>query len=145
MSYHTWHDYGFGICMDEIKIDSAERIHKLILKAPKLMREVAAWLCSCNIEDPTIEDYLEYDQDYNCGIAAILRDVILEKEHLEFYCCEDFDGKKYIMYQPCYPWQMKWRDRMMTRKKLKKILTKYLRILTDQPFELDFVESENGG
>mgnify|MGYP003305402905 FL=1 len=21
MSYHTWHDYGFGICMDEIKID----------------------------------------------------------------------------------------------------------------------------
>ena len=38
MSYHTWHDYGYGICMDEIKIDSAERIHKMILKAPKLMR-----------------------------------------------------------------------------------------------------------
>ena len=145
MSYHTWHDYGFGICMDEIHIDSVERIHKLILKAPNLARDIAAWITVSGIEHPTIEDYIEYDQDYNCGIAVILRDVILEKEHLEFYCCEDFDGKQYIMYQPCYPWQMKWRDRMMTRKKLKKILTKYLRILTDQPFEIDFVESENGG
>ena len=36
MSYHTWHDYGIGICMDEIKIDTVERIHKLIQKAPNL-------------------------------------------------------------------------------------------------------------
>ena len=145
MSYHTWHDYGYGICMDEIKIESVEKIHALILKAPKLAREIAAWITVCGIEHPTIDDYLEYDQDYSCGIAAILRDVIMEKEHIEFYCCEDFDGKKYIMYSQCYPWQMTWRDRRMTRKKITKVLTKYLRILTDQPFAIDFVESENGG
>ncbi len=145
MSYHTWHDYGIGICMDEIVIDSVERIQKLILKAPNLAREIAAWITVCGIEHPTIEDYLEFDQDYDCGIATILKDVILEKEHIEFYCCEDFDGKKYIMYQPCYPWQMRWRDRRMTKKKITKILAKYLRILTEQPFEIGEIESENGG
>lgn len=96
MSYHTWHDYGIGICMDEIVIDSVERIHKLILKAPNLAREIAAWITVCGIEHPTIEDYLEFDQDYDCGIATILKDVILEKEHIEFYCCEDFDGKSIL-------------------------------------------------
>ena len=145
MSYHTWHDYGIGICTDEITIDSVERIRRLILKAPKLARDIATWLINCEIEDPTIDDYLDYDQDYSCGIAAILREVILEKEHIEFYCCEDFDGKKYIMYQPCYPWYMRWRDRRMTRKKVEKILTKYLKILTDEPFEIGEIESENGG
>ena len=33
MSFHTWHDYGFGICIDEINIESVERIRDLILKA----------------------------------------------------------------------------------------------------------------
>ena len=145
MSYHTWHDYGIGICMDEIKIDTVERIHKLIQKAPKLSMEIAAWLSVCEIEHPTIDDFIDFDQDYNCGLATILKEVILEKEHIEFYCCEDFEGKKYIMYQPCYPWHMRWRDRRMTKKKVKKILSKYLKILTDEPFEIGAVESENGG
>ena len=145
MSYHTWHDYGYGICTDEITIDSVERIRNLILKAPKLARDIATWILNCGIEEPTIDDYLEYDQDYSCGIAAILREVILEKEHIDFYCCEDFEGRKYIMYPQGYPWQMTWRERRMTKKKITKILTKYLKILTDEPFEIGEVESENGG
>lgn len=48
-------------------------------------------------------------------------------------------------YQPCYPWHLRWRDRRMTEKKVKKILSKYLKILTDEPFEIGAVESENGG
>lgn len=40
---------------------------------------------------------------------------------------------------------MRWRDRRMTKKKITKILAKYLRILTEQPFEIGEIESENGG
>lgn len=37
MSYHTWHDYGYGICIDDIKEEiSLVRLMKLIQTAPKL-------------------------------------------------------------------------------------------------------------
>lgn len=35
MSYSTWHNYGYGICTSDLKIDSVERIEELLKHAPE--------------------------------------------------------------------------------------------------------------
>ena len=35
MSYSTWHNYGYGICVDDINIQNVERLRALLELAPK--------------------------------------------------------------------------------------------------------------
>jgi len=35
MSYSTWHNYGYGICTSDLKIDSVECIEELLKHAPE--------------------------------------------------------------------------------------------------------------
>lgn len=99
----------------------------------------------CEIMTPTWDDYMEFDQDYCLGLASILKDVILEREKVELTACDDINGAKYLIYSPRYPWELKWRDRWMTKERLKRIFKKYVAVLDDEPVEIDYQSAENGG
>ena len=44
MSYTTWHNYGFGICVDDIKTQNVARLETMLKLAPKLDRAIHEWL-----------------------------------------------------------------------------------------------------
>lgn len=147
MSYNTWHDYGYGICTDDINIDSVDRIEELLSFAPKFQEEINRWFKEQKITVPTIQDYLDFadDNDGFYGIAFILREVIKEAECVELYSCDNFDGFNFLIYMPRYPWNMTDIDRCMTEEKLNEMLDKYVGILSDQFIDIDYQEVGNGG
>ena len=72
MSYNSWHIYGYGLCVSDIEGLSIEKIQALLAKAPKYQKDVQGWLEEHDISEPTVDDYLEFDQDYCLGLASIL-------------------------------------------------------------------------
>lgn len=145
MSYSSWHEHGYGICLENIAFDSVERVESLLSYAPNLKSKVHNWFEDCQITDPKIEDYLDYDQDFYLGMATILREVILESEGIELLACKDYDDRCYLIYPPKYPWYMEKDTLEMTEEKIRWIIDKYLRIITDSEFEFDYQSVENGG
>lgn len=145
MSFSTWHNYGYGICTSDLKVDSVERIEALLEHAPEYKKEIHDWFDDCDITEPTVDDYLDFDQDYNNGIAAILQAVIKEATGIEFAACDNFDCMRYLIYMPSYPWYMTDRDRSITQEELDEVLKKYVAIVTDSKLEIDFQAVENGG
>lgn len=145
MSYNTWHNYGYGICVDHIKVDSIERMETLLTHAPSYRQEIHKWFKDCEIKEPTMDDYMEFDEDYCYGLATILKEVIQEAEGIEFFACDDFDGIKFLIYEPLYPWQMTEKDLGMTQEKIEKIFQKYISILTDEAITIEYQGVGNGG
>ena len=145
MSYETWVNYGFGICVDEIKEESVKRLRDLLALAPELNSEISKWLETEKIESPSWEDYMSFDTDYYLGLATILRRAINEAEGIEMVACNDSDDKGYLLYAPQYPWNAKEKEQDFTEEYIKQIFGKYVGILTDDPVEVDYQEAENGG
>ena len=145
MSFSTWHNYGYGVRTDNIKILSVERLKNLIHLAPKYEKSAEDYFSEADIKDPSIDDYLELDQDYYDGLATILAEVIKEAESITFIHCDDWNGLTYLIYPPSYPWQMPENEANLTEEKIAAILRKYITILTDDPIEIDYQEVENGG
>ena len=44
MSYTTWHNYGYGICVDDIKTRDVTRLESMLKLAPNLDREIHSCL-----------------------------------------------------------------------------------------------------
>lgn len=145
MSYNTWHNYGYGICVSDIKEKSLERLQQLIHCAPGCEESINGWLAKCKIEQPTYDDYMEYDQDYYLGLATILYEVIQEAEGVTFNPCDDFDCRTYLLYPPSYPWRLPESEAKLTEEKIAEILSKYVHILTDEEITIDYFSVENGG
>ncbi len=145
MSFQTWHNYGYGICVSDIKEQSLERLRQLIHCAPGCEASVKDWLAECEIEHPTYDDYMEYDQDYHLGLATILYEVIQEAEGVTFTPCDDFDCRTYLIYQPSYPWILPENEAKLTEERIADILGKYVRILTDEDITIDYCSVGNGG
>lgn len=102
MSFHTWHNYGYGICVGSIPEASVERMNALLDHAPDFRSNVEDWFAENNITEPEYEDYMAYDDVCMCGLASILSEVIEEAEGIVFTACCDFDGVQYLIYQPSY-------------------------------------------
>ncbi len=145
MSYHTWHNYGYGICTDELVIDSVERIEALLSLAPQYRAKIHDWFEDCEITEPTVDDYWEFDQDYHLGIATIMREVIEEAEGVEFLACDDFDDKAYLVYPPSYPWNLRKGEESLTEEAIVKILSKYINIVSDTEVDIEYQSIGNGG
>ena len=145
MSYHTYHVYGYGICVDGIIIKSVETLRNLINLAPVYAAQVNEWLEINEIMEPTIQDLLDYDEDENCKLASILKAVIYEVEGVWFSACNNFDGNYYLLYEPSYPWEMLETDKTMTRERVCEILQKYVSIIADNCPQVDYCGVENGG
>lgn len=145
MSFHTWHTYGYGVEMTNISCDSVDRIKLLLSVAPEFQKQVDEQFEERGIKEPTVEDYLEFDQDCNLGLAYILQQVILETEDIEFTACTDFEDRIYLLYEPSYPWDMPDKDKSLKERDIVGILVKYLTFLTSENIPVDYHSPENGG
>ena len=145
MSYNTWHNYGYGICVDQIKVDSVERLETLLSQAPKYRQQIHEWFEDCEITEPTVDDYMEFDQDYYLGLATILQEVISEAEGVEFLACDDFDGIDFLIFEPLYPWQITEKEMTLTEERIAQIFQKYVSLLTDKPIAIEYQGVGNGG
>lgn len=145
MSYVSWHTYGYGIVVSDLRNVTYERVEKLIQRAPKYEKAYKDWLTQCGIAEPTLEAIAEFDEDYGLGLATTLREVILESEGVELTSCNDYDGKTYLLYEPSYPWWLKDRERHLTETDICSLLAKYVSIITDEPIVVDYQNPANGG
>ena len=145
MSYSTWHNYGYGICVDDINTQNVERLRALLELAPKFKAKIEDWLSELDIKEPSWDDYMEFDQDYCLGLATILMEVIAEAEGIDLTACDNYDSKAYLLYQPMYPWDMSESDRGLTKEKVAELFRRYAGILTEMPIEVDAQAVENGG
>ena len=136
MSYSTWHNYGYGIRVDDIKGQSVERLQALLKLAPELDQKIRAWLSELDIAEPDWDDYMDFDQVYYLGLATILQQVIEEAEGLRL---------TYLIYQPCYPWEITDRERDLTEESLVQIFSRYVNVLSDEPIEVGSQDVKNGG
>ena len=145
MSYVSWHTYGYGICVSDIEDCIVERLQNLLSLAPEFQQEVQLWLEECEIAEATVEDYLEFDQDFRLGLATILKEVILEAEGIELVACDSYDGVDYLLYCPSYPWYQESRKHLQTEEEAETLFLKYVSVLTDDVIEVDYQSVENGG
>lgn len=145
MSYTSWHTYGYGICLTGMECDSMKRMKNLLKLAPEYHKSVQNWLKDQGIEKADVDDILESDQEYRLGLATVLRNVILEAENIRFTACDDYNSETYLVYEPSYPWDVSEEERNLTEETLCQILAKYISILTDKVFEVDYCSVENGG
>ena len=99
----------------------------------------------CEIDHPSVEDYCEWEQDYFCGLATILRMVIEKDCSVELIACMDYDGVCYLLYPPRYPWYMAPGEELRTEESVADIFRHYINILTDEPIVIDYMSVENGG
>ena len=145
MSFVSWHTYGYGIRTSGIDKISVECVEALVSEAPKFEKNLREYFEEQEISSPEVIDYLEYDQEYRLGIASLLKEVIEEAEEIRFTACDDLQGDKYLLYEPSYPWNLPEKERGLTEEKIKKVLMKYVKILTDADIEYDYYSPENGG
>lgn len=145
MSTCTWINYGIGLCTSSLTLKSVEAIEKLLTKAPSFRQEIHEFFKECGIDEPEIQDYVDYDEDYHNGIAYILKEVIEEREGVFLTACDDVDGNDYLIFPQMYPWELNWKERRMTRRKVERLLKKYLSIITEDPLDIDDIQAENYG
>lgn len=155
MSYNTWHDYGYGICTDDLKEEiNLVKLMKLIQLAPNLYERVKEYIdtyCDGQITETydILESYVEECGENNYGgLAEIMYEVIKEVEEIELYVCTDFDGAAYLIYPPIYPWQLKNmsdKEKNLTEKTLCELYAKYLHVVTDEDLVVEYKSVENGG
>lgn len=122
-----------------------ERMEKLLELAPEYHKSVQNWLREQCIAKPDVDDILESDQEYHLRLVTVLQNVILEAENIQFTACDDYNSETYLVYEPSYPWNISEKERNLTEETLRQILAKYISILTDEVFEVDYCSVENGG
>ena len=150
MSYRTWHTYGIGICVDDIKT-TPERVLKLASLDDSVLFDVQNYLnerFDGNYEDEelTIDDFCDFEGMFcDRGVTCILLEVMNSVEKIPFIYADSFDCFDYILYCPAYPWNLMENEIGLTREKLEEIFKKYISILTDDPVVIDWREVENGG
>ena len=147
MSYHVWSEDGYGISTKGIELTTTvERIESLLEYAPVFRDDIHNYFKESDIEKPTVEDYLDFDQDYGHGAAYLLKEVIKEAENLELITAENFDCEHYILLSPTYPWGVvNDRYKAMTQEELDSIFKKYAAVLSDEEVRPDYESVPNGG
>ena len=102
MSYTTWHNYGYGICVDDIKTRDVTRLESMLKLAPNLDREIHRWLEECSISEPVWDDYMEFDQDFMLGLATILQKVIEEVAAQTLPTGYGYEYRSYSSWSPSW-------------------------------------------
>ena len=145
MSYTSWHNYGYGIRVDDIVCSDVERMERLLAMAPQFSAKLHEWLSESEITEPAWDNYMEYDQDFYLGLATILKEVIEEAEGIQMTACDDYNSVSYLLYQLNYTWKLEEQERNLTEQQVAEIIGRYVRILTSEPIDIDYQSVENGG
>lgn len=147
MSYKTWIDYGYGVCVDDIKT-TPERLLKLAAMKPDVNKIVKDYLDEIyedgyEIEDLTMDDFNDLEGvHYEYGVDFVLYNVI---DGIPITYSTDYNGTGYILYTPTYPWWLKKDERNLAEEDVANVFRKYIQVLTDDPVKIDYYEVENGG
>lgn len=145
--YNTWCVNGYGVRVDDLEFELKD-VKKLISMAPKFKNEINRHFKDQGIKNPTLDDYLDYDEDYHGEIAYILKKTISEAENIEFSYAENSNNEWFLLLCPSYPWyEMSSEESNLTEEKVKSIIKKYVSVLTDKDLENDigYQSVENGG
>ena len=152
MSMRTYINYGYGICTDDLeKYVNKNTFLALINEAPKYKEYFSDFIKELeedNGKTPFIEtEYYTDICDIDYSIAEILKEVILENEHVYFIACSDFDDNHYLIFQPYYPWDATTEEeRGLTHEKIQEIIAKYTKIICPNLNPVcDYCEVENCG
>lgn len=145
MSFVTWHTYGYGVQISDLKNVSIDKVLELIRSAPDLSKRFEEWIRDCEITEPTMEDLEEFDNDYCIGLATILRSVIEECEGISLTACTDYEGNSYLLYAQTYPWWLTEKEKSFTEADIQSLFVKYLSRITDDAITVDYYDPENGG
>ena len=145
MSYHCWTTDGFGFCVDDIHTTPA-RMVKLAEMNERAMNEVQDYLDEFYPERSifvlSMADFDDLEGDYGeTGLAFVLHKVI----DLPVTVTSDFDGRWYILYEPCYPWSIPEAEKGRTEDEVREIFQKYIAVLTDEDIYIGYQSVENGG
>lgn len=140
MSRHEWGIIGYGVCTDVIDT-TVERVETLLSHAPQFQKDVRDYFAECEIKEPTLDDYLDYDQDYMTGIAYLIGKVVEEAEGVRLNWEVDGYDNYYLLLPATYPWLMNQREKNLTEEQCRMIFAKYIGILTDQEIEVEYVNT----
>ena len=145
MSFRIWHDYGYGIKVDDIHTELFQ-LQQLIKMAPKYKKELDDYFQDCEIEEPIFDDYMEIENDEGRrGLNTILQKVILECEDIVLSALDDFDSVQYLVFYAGYPWSYSEREKCFTEHDIDEVLRRYVSVLTDEAIDIGYQSSENCG
>lgn len=145
MSWQSWHTYGYGVRITELQSVSMEKVMELVQTAPKYAEGLNEWLHDCEIDNPTLDDLIDYDENFHIGLASLLSEVIEEREGIRLTACDDLDGHTYLLYEQTYPWRMTDLEKSLKEEDIQSLLAKYLSQITEEIIIVDYYEPENGG
>lgn len=146
MSYEVWTVDGYGICTSGIKT-TKKKVEKLLKLAPEFNKYLQDRFKELEIKKPKLEDYLSCDDDDNSGIAYLLQQVVREVENIRLDIAQGFDGDSYLLITPAYLWSdlTEEEKNLNTQEKASNLFKKYVGILTDDEFTVEYQSVENGG
>lgn len=147
MSFRTYVIYGLGVCSDQAPQVTREGVEALLAMAPETAKYVRSHPEYSESDDHFANlDWYEADSCCVNGAFALLSDVLAEREHMIYFTlCDDFDGLQYILYEPCYPWEVSVRDMSMTPTSIREIFDKYTMVLYGMTLPVVYYECHNGG
>lgn len=145
MSWQCWHTYGYGVKISELQAVSMSKVMDLVQTAPKYAECLNGWLKDCEIEEPTLGDLVDFDEDFHLGLASLLSEVIEEREGIRLTACDDLDGHTYLLFEQTYPWRMSDSDKSLKEEDIQSLMVKYLSQITDEAITIDYYGPENGG
>lgn len=157
MSHVSWHNYGRGIQFDDVYASckrhgdpiTAEDLERLLACAPLFAASLHKTFLETGIENPTVEQYEDWDDCYCLGLAGLFAEVVREAEELPYiYACDNHDSEVFVIFGKAHPWDYSEKERQITQEQIDAIFLKYLGIL--KPFLIDDIniddeEVENGG
>ena len=144
MSTHVFLTSGYGIRFNctEASDTKPDKIRKLLDLVPYLKSEVAEYLeecCETTLEDATLEDFEEFEQDFSYGIPYFLSEAINEKYGSDFVCClKDHDGFTFVLMPKGMPWEFEQFEVPLTEEKLKSYFEEFYNVLYTK--DIDFGE-----
>lgn len=145
MSTVEWGIVGYGICTNDIDT-TVGRIKEVIAYAPVFEQELKTYFMECEIINPTLDDYLEYDSDHYSGLAYLIARVMEEAENgIQLDYCVDGYNNYYVLFAANYPWLMNEKMKNLTKKQVHSMFAKYIHILTDKDIKIGYINTTNFG
>lgn len=145
-------NYGIGICTDDIKDMTLDKIKALVALVPNSL-SVKALLNQALLDaiDDEIDDVNEF-ADYigqgwkgydEVGIATVLAVVIDACENVRMQPIMDSNGNSFLIFPERYPWQYNSREKQLIDEDVYEIIDKYVRILTTEDIKIEKIGVEN--
>lgn len=140
---------GYGICTNDIKNTTIEKIKALIAMAPNVQA-----YCLPDYEDAeedgvsTPEEFADYlgqgwDGHDEGGLATLLAVVIGECEGLKLLDTVDSICDAFLILPEKLPWEYTDQEKALTKEDLNAIFRKYISVLTDEEIAIGYKYIEN--